>query len=134
MAEAVHAAGSELAVDAGHGWAMNSATGPQWRPGRGPAPPPRRWTLTPGPRRHAGGAREGTPASGRGEAPVGAASSVASGYTSAWYEGVAGIHVTQDTADISWGDGSLTASHSDNRAQNGCSLPPWPHWSYAKTG
>jgi hypothetical protein len=47
---------------------------------------------------------------------------------------VAGIHVTQDTADISWEDGSLTASHSDNRAQNGCPLPLWPHWSYAKTG
>lgn len=132
-------------------------------------------------------------------------SSVASGYTSAWYEDAAGIHVTQDTTYISWNytgscvsggsssgqwswdslftlvshggtnsyngcsyflgdtwstmktislpcpwttvwtyyyhirsygwkDGSFGASHDDNWAQNGCVLPLWPHWGYAKTG
>lgn len=135
---------------------------------------------------------------------VAAATSVASGYTSAWYEDAAGIHVTQDTTYISWAyngscvssgsssggwswdslftlvsyggtnaysgcsyfmgdtwstmktislpcpwtkvwtyyyhiraygwrDGTFGASHSDNWAQNGCPLPLWAHWAYAKT-
>jgi hypothetical protein len=133
------------------------------------------------------------------------ASSVASGYTTAWYEDGAGIHVTQDTTYISWSysgtcvsggsssgawswdslftlvshggtsayngcsyfkgdtwstmktislpcpwttvwtyyyhirsygwkDGSFSANHDDNWAQNGCVFPLWPHWGYAKTG
>lgn len=145
------------------------------------------------------------PVGAAGHAEAQAASSVASGYTSAWYEDAAGIHVTQDTTYISWNytgscvsggsssgqwswdslftlvshggtnsysgcswfmgdtwstmktislpcpwttvwtyyyhirtygwkDGSVTASHSDNWAQNGCPLPLWPHWGYAKTG
>lgn len=140
-----------------------------------------------------------------GASPAAATSSVASGYTSAWFEDVAGIHVTQDTTYISWNytgscvsggsssgqwswdslftlvsnggtnsyngcswfmgdtwssmktislpcpwtsvwtyyyhirtygwkDGSVTASYSDNWAQNGCPLPLWPHWGWAKTG
>lgn len=134
-----------------------------------------------------------------------ATASVASGYTSAWYEDAAGLHVTQDTTYISWNytgscvsggsasgkwswnslftlvskggtnsysgcswfmgdtwstmktislpcpwttvwtyyyhvrtygwkDGHVTASRSMNWAQNGCPLPLWPHWGYAKTG
>lgn len=133
------------------------------------------------------------------------ASSVASGYTSAWIEDVAGIHVTQDTTYISWSysgtcvsggsasgqwswdslftlvsnggtssyngcyyflgdtwstmktislpcpwttvwtyynhvrtfgwkDGSVTANRDDSFNTNGCPLPLWEHWTYAKTG
>jgi hypothetical protein len=39
-----------------------------------------------------------------------ASTSVASGYTSAWYEDVAGLHISQDTTYISWGYNGSCAS------------------------
>jgi hypothetical protein len=83
--------------------------------------------------------------------PLLATSSVASGWTSAWFEDGAGIHVTQDTTYISWSySGSCVSggsasgqwtwdslftlvSHGGTNSYSGCSYFLGDTWSTMKT-